>query len=54
MMGELLYLEVADGQARVLLGHLLDEGGQVGVGVRAQDEDLKYGSGKLSTFTCAS
>ena len=36
-----LYLEVADGQPRVLLGHLLDEGGEVGVRVGAQDEDLK-------------
>ena len=26
----------------MLLGHLLDEGGQVGVGVRAQDEDLEF------------
>ena len=36
-------LQVADGQARMLLGHLLDEGSQVGVGVRAEDKDLKFG-----------
>ena len=27
----------------MLLGHLLDEGSQVGVGVRAEDKDLKFG-----------
>ena len=27
----------------MLLGHLLDKGGEVGVGVRAEDKDLKFG-----------